>query len=249
VKDSGKNVQPLIPPDEVSGDNTGSRSDRILASETDTIVDRGKRFVVTYDGDQMRVGNLVPELREDAARLLQGQNISDSVLREELSLHSVDLRGGDDERRAVLLSPVGTLIEEDRPVLKWKPVEGASSYVVDIVDDGFRPVAQSPHLGSTEWRVTENLKRDATYQWQVTTFKDKERIEGQINPVGWYKIISEKKLDELKRARKKYSSHLELGIYYLREGFLVEAEKEFKALRSKNPNSKLVNQIYRSDRK
>jgi hypothetical protein len=77
--------------------------------------------------------------------------------------------------------------------------------------------------------------------WQVTQYKDNERIGDPINPVGKYKVISEKKLNELQRARKKYTSHLELGIYYLREGFLDEAEKEFQALRLRNPNSKLVN--------
>ncbi len=211
---------------------------------TEVIYDTGKRYVVSYYDDRISVSNLAPELRLDAAKVMKGQTIADTALLEELAQPEMDVRGGDDDKKKiVLVSPVGTVIVEDRPVLKWRPIEDASSYVVDIVDETFSPVAQSPQLEGTQWAVKESLKRDTVYMWQVTAYRDGERIEGRLNQIGKFKVVSEGKLIEVGRARRRYTSHFELGVYYLREGLLDEAEREFRRVLARNPSSKLVERI------
>jgi len=175
---------------------------------------------------------------------MKGRTIADTALLEELAQPEMDVRGGDDDKKKiVLVSPVGTVIVEDRPVLKWRPIEDASSYVVDIVDETFSPVAQSPQLEGTQWAVKESLKRDTVYMWQITAYRDGERIEGRLNQIGKFKVVSEGKLIDVGRARRRYTSHFELGVYYLREGLLDEAEREFRRVLARNPSSKLVERI------
>ncbi len=216
------------------------------SNRAEIIYDNGKQFIVTSEGARIRIGNLARELHEDAVKVLQGQSIVNPALLEELAQLDANVRGGNEKNKASLLSPVGTLIVEDRPVLKWKGIEGATGYVVDIVDEKFNPITQSPHLESTEWKVEVGLKRDAVYLWQVTVFKDKERIDDRLNQVGKFKIVSEKKVDEVRRARKKYGSRLELGVYYLREGFIEEVERECKDVLLKKTGSRFTEKMCES---
>jgi hypothetical protein len=215
----------------------------VTSDKTEIIYDNGKRFIISYEGASIRIGNLAPELREDAAKVLQGRSIVDPAFLEDVTQPDANVRGTGEKNKVHLLSPLGTLIVEDRPVLKWKPAEGANGYVVDIVDERFNPIAQSPRLESTEWQVDESLKRDAIYQWQVTAFKGEERIDDRLNQVGKFKVVSERKVDELRRARKKYTTSFELLIFYLREGFIEEAVKELQEIRARNPDSRLVDKI------
>lgn len=212
---------------------------------TETIFDGHKQYVIAYEGDQVRIDSLTTKLQKDVVKLLKGQVIGDPRLLQQLASANLSLRGAN-KSKIVLLNPVGTVIEEERPVLRWGPIEGATSYLVDLTDETLRPVAQSPHVESTEWTVTDNLKRGAVYLWQVTGFKNGERIDNQLNPMGRFMVASEKKAREIEEARKQYTDHLELGVYYLKEGLLDQAQEELSQLRLRNPDSKIVNKMWRN---
>ena len=211
----------------------------------DIIYDQGKLFAVSYQDDRILLSNLAPELRADAGKALQGEPITNPSMSELLSTPDPGARSSNNrEGRINLTSPVGTLLIEARPVFRWKPIEGATSYVVDIVDEAFNPVAQSARLESTEWTIRQDLKRGAIYSWQVTAFKNEEKIDSKTNSIAKFMVISEKRLNKVRAARQKYRSHLEIGIYYLREGLLDEAENEFRELLTRNPESKLIAKLY-----
>lgn len=132
-----------------------------------------------------------------------------------------------------LLSPVGKVVLEQRLTFDWQPLAGANSYVVTIADEKLDEVATSGQLTKTQWRIPAGLKQGATYTWQVTAFKDSQRITSPVMPApqAKFRIVDREQRDELiriKRAMPNY--HLGLGVLYTQAGLLEDAEREFEAL-------------------
>jgi hypothetical protein len=132
-----------------------------------------------------------------------------------------------------LLSPVGKVVLEQRPTFDWQPLAGANSYIVTIADDQLSEVATSGPLTNTQWSIPIGLKQGATYSWQVTAFKDGQRITSPVMPAPQAKFRTvdrgqREELNRMKRAMPNY--HLGLGVLYTQAGLLNEAEREFEAL-------------------
>jgi hypothetical protein len=139
-----------------------------------------------------------------------------------------------------LSSPLGTLVEDDRPTLRWQALPGADGYSVAVFDSDFRAVDRSPRLRGTEWRVPQPLARGATYSWQVTATKDGKEVlaPDAASAEARFRVLSVAEAEGLAQARREYAgSHLVLGILYARAGLLDDAERELRALVRANPDS------------
>jgi hypothetical protein len=214
----------------------------------DAIIDRGRKYGLDERGNTRGLGYLPEDIREDMADVLRGKPINRASALDDLADTVTYLRGNIEGKRDIsLIEPVGTLIIQDRPLLKWKVLKDATSYVVDIVDESFNPIAQSRNLSSPEWAVDVTLERDAVYLWQVSAFRNEERIEFDRNRIGKFRVISVEKLNQVEIARKRYSSHLALAVFYVKAGLLDDARSELKKLISRNPQSKLLKRIYRRE--
>lgn len=145
-----------------------------------------------------------------------------------------------------LIEPVRTATLSDHPTFRWAQLEGATSYVVEIYDENFDPVASSPRLSEPKWHAPQALKRGASYYWQVKAIKEgKESISPQpLAPQAKFRIVDEGKAKELELARHSYeSSHLLLGLIYAEAGLLDEAGAEFRALQKANPDSAIPGRL------
>ncbi|MCI0390420.1 MAG: zf-HC2 domain-containing protein [Acidobacteria bacterium] len=162
------------------------------------------------------------------------------------------LMGGSEKSAAfALLSPVGTLVGNERPVFRWRPLSGAISYRVAIYDADFNEVAVSGPLTGTWWRITRRLERGVAYSWQVNATRDGQEFASPMPPTPKpkFKVLDQAQADELDRARKNYAgSHLTLGILYVRAGLLDSAESEFQTLLDANPESQVAQQLLRNVR-
>lgn len=139
-----------------------------------------------------------------------------------------------------LLSPVGKVLQSSKPTFRWRPLAGASSYVVTVVDNQLNEVATSEPLTSTEWSAPVQLKRGSIYSWQVTALKDGEQIASPVMPApqAKFQILNQASNEELKRVKRAFPNyHLGLGILYARAGLLDEAEREFQAELKASPRS------------
>jgi predicted anti-sigma-YlaC factor YlaD len=139
-----------------------------------------------------------------------------------------------------LISPVGIIVETERPTLRWRSLSGATVYTVTIYDSNFNLVAKSPELRGTEWTVPRPVERGRIYSWQVSALKDGQEVKSPTPPApeAKFKTLEKSRADELERAKKEYTkSHLTLGVLYSEAGLLEEAEREFKALVAANPKS------------
>jgi len=137
-----------------------------------------------------------------------------------------------DQDRFDLVSPLGTVIRSTRPTFRWKTLSGATSYSVAILDSQLNLVEQSNPTKETNWTPLHHLKRNVVYLWQVTALKNGREIQAPAAPAkeARFKVLSGEKTTALARvATELAGSHLKLGIIYVQEGLLDDAEQEFRA--------------------
>ena len=149
-----------------------------------------------------------------------------------------------------LIDPVGTVTRHKRPTLRWRPLEGATSYTVAILDGSYNVVTTSPPLVTTSWTPTLELDRGRVYSWQVTSLKDgKQHLSPEApEPEARFKVLDKATVDELISLEKTGNSHLVRGTMYARAGLLDDAEKELRALLAANPSSQIARELLQSVR-
>jgi hypothetical protein len=148
-----------------------------------------------------------------------------------------------------LISPISKVIRDNRPTFRWQPLKGADSYVVTVADARLDQVLTSEPLSATVWKMQQPLKYGDTYTWQVTAYRDGEKITSPVLPAAEakFKVLPDDKVRALRRAEKAYAgSHLTLAVLYLRAGLFDEAERELKALARSNPQSPTAKSLLRS---
>jgi hypothetical protein len=169
------------------------------------------------------------------------QNITEALLTgspkrsEDLS----ELMGGSDKGRpGALLYPRRIVITEDRPTFKWAPTEGASAYQIRVSDPDGKLIADSGQLptDTTQWKPSARLQRGVIYSWGVSALVNGVPVAAETN----FKLLGGEKLGELATLKNHYQSHLALGIFYIREGVLIEARRELELLVKDNPNSPIA---------
>ena len=207
--------------------------------------DRGRRYGLDRTGNLVGLTDLPPALQRTVQRALN-TGVVTARLPDELKSPVVKPRGISAENKVTLLSPTKTVITTERPLMQWKPVTGATSYVVTIVDPAFNLIAKSPVIKETKWQVEQPLKPDTTYLWQVTAFRNEEEIESEQHVVARFRVAAPNVIAQLKRYRESYSSHLVMGLLHAKEGMLEEAEREFQLLLMANPNSRSLKKLLRS---
>lgn len=151
-----------------------------------------------------------------------------------------------------LVGPVGKVVREDRPVLRWHPLAGAVSYKAAVVNSNFQVVAESSPTHTTEWFSPVALPRGQTYYWQVTaTLADGSETTSPRSPApqAKFRVLEQAAEDELRRLEESApESHLARGVLYAQAGLVEEAAAEFRKLVNLNPRSPVARQLLRSVR-
>jgi Putative zinc-finger len=212
--------------------------------------DAGDRITVDKHGNIAGLDALAPSLRSVVSQALRTERVEPSHDLSELSGKAGILLGDQDKSPAlVLLSPVGKVLRADRPRFRWRPLAGASSYTVNILDSDFNVLETSPPLTVTSWSPSSSLARGKVLSWQVTAVKDGQTLIFPTAPAPEvrFKILETEKARELMRAEGiKPRSHLALGVLYARAGLLDDAERELRALAAANPQSATARKLLRS---
>jgi anti-sigma factor RsiW len=136
--------------------------------------------------------------------------------------------------------PVGTVVETDRPLFRWSPLIGATSYAVTIFNSATKQAISSSPLSGTEWTPPEPLERGGIYAWEVTATKDGKEFTAPVppHPQAKFKVLELARVRELNLAKEAHrDSRLIMGILYAQSGLLEEAERELEALIDANPDS------------
>ncbi len=153
------------------------------------------------------------------------------------------LSGAESGSASGLHYPRRVVITEDRPTFRWAPIAGASGYRVRVNDPNGNQIANSGQLPSdiTQWKSAARLRRGSIYSWSVSASVNGEEATARVS----FKLLGGEKLGELAMLKDQYQSHLALGLFYIREGVLIEARREMELLVRDNPNSPVAAKLLR----
>lgn len=184
-----------------------------------------------------------------ARAVLAGETLGKPNVLDNLSSPPIKLLGTPGEDGFQLIGPLGRVVTEQRPNLKWQELKGATSYVVSVFDNNFNRVAESPLLPKPAWTLAVPLQRGQSYSWEVTAVKDGKEITAPVAPAprAQFRVLEADKLNTLTRLKQQRpASHLALGLTYARFGLVPEAESEFRQLVRQNPDSALAKKLLRT---
>lgn len=212
--------------------------------------DANGQITVDEKGNVKGLENLSPAMQKAVRQSLQTGKVSVSNAADSLGGSGGVLMGGGNAADGIpfaLASPIGKVIRENQPILRWKPLKDATGYSVTIVDDKFRVVAESGKINPTEWKPSKTLPRGANYSWQVTATKpDGTETVSPSSPApqARFRVVEQTMIDEINRLEKSRTrSHLALGVLYANAGLKQEARREFEILVKENPKSALARKL------
>ncbi len=209
--------------------------------------DGNGRIILDRAGNLAGLENLPPAVQQLAKAALTSERIENPQEIKDLSGQAIILMGRASNGVAFgLMSPVGTVVTADRPMLRWQALVGASGYRVSVFDADFNEVASSPLLTATSWTINKSLARGRIYSWQVTASKDGAEIKSPAPPapIAQFKVLEKSRADEIAAAKRNHANaHLPLGLLYARAGLLDDAERELQALLRNNPNSAVARKL------
>ena len=133
---------------------------------------------------------------------------------------------------------MGTAVMTDRPTFRWKPVAGASRYVVAIFDENFNQVAASPAITAAEWQLDQPLPRGRVYNWQVSATVGGKTVHSPVPPApeARFQVAPPEAVAQIESARREHpANHLLLAALYARAGALDDAAAELDGLAATDP--------------
>jgi len=223
-----------------------------LRSESSTRVvleDAGGQILLDEQGALTGPGPLAAREQALVKRALLTARVETPSLIAELIGEEGSLRGGGQGAPFGLLSPLATVVLDDRPTFRWQLLSGARDYTVSVYDARLNAVVESPPLEASEWRSTRSLERGGIYTWQVAAEGEGKRFVSPALPAppARFKVAGREEIEALSRAERAVPrSHLLLGILYARAGALDEADRELQALADANPRSAVARRLQQS---
>ena len=212
--------------------------------------DGGQQITIDERGHSTGLESLPPDLRTTVENVLARRKFNRSPALGNLSENTGRLRSGSDVQETIVpLTPDGVVIETDQPTFRWRPLEGASDYVVTVHDSNFRPVESSGPLAATEWCTTRPLPRGVTYSWQIRAVVNGKTVISPKPPApeARFRVLDQKAFAAIQNARRTQgNAHLALGVLFWKHGLMDQAERELEALVRANPNSSAATELLRS---
>ena len=223
-----------------------------LALPIVTINDAQGPVTLRSDHSVTGLDQISSDTRKEVAEVLLTQRFETPPVLKYLRDQDSTLRSREKSKEAFrLLSPKRQVLIEDRPVLRWEALSGASAYRVSILDLDGHEVAKSSVLSgtTTQWRPAKSLARGQLFSWIVVAkIGDIDVASPSASaPEVRFAILSVKDLQELNKLKTE-GSHLALGVFYANAGLINEAESSFQKLVEKNPQSTLPAKFLRSVR-
>jgi hypothetical protein len=151
-----------------------------------------------------------------------------------------------------LTSPYNTLIRTNRPTFTWSPKKPYDNYIVNLYSS--EGLVWSSKVNENYLKFPENekgLEPGETYFWNV---EGEDLLDNKKSPNYKFSVLSFEKskevLDQEKLIRQTFdndadsaSLHSFLGAYYMNQGLLEDAIREFEIISGMNPDSPLPHEI------
>lgn len=212
--------------------------------------DGGRQITLDANGQSTGLESLPADLRKTVENVLASRkfNLPPSLFN--LSESAGTLRGSvDTEDTIEQLAPVRVVVETNRPVFRWRALEGASEYIVTVHDAKLRLVENSGPVTGTEWSIPKALERGRIYSWQIRAIVAGKTVISPKPPVPdtLFKVLDKNAHEAIELAKRvQGNSHLTMAVLYWKHGLLEAAEREAQALVRTNPGSTFAADLLRS---
>ena len=208
---------------------------------------------VRRDGSVTTNAPLPEALRERVARAVRDRQVAFPDLADvRPRAGSALMSASPDGAQLRLISPIGEIVENARPELKWSAFEGATTYRV-IVADVASGAEQQVEVAGLSWTPPAALADGGVYEWEVyAVASEAELAKAPLppQPQARFRIITSEAREELGQVRAEFAgSPLLLGIAAADAGLLREAEAHFAQLVAEQPKSELARDLLESVRK
>ena len=139
-----------------------------------------------------------------------------------------------------VVAPVATGTISDTPMFEWRPVAGASGYVVTVADERTNVVLRSAIVTTTTWTAATRLPRGVIYVWQVAARRGGETLTAPAAPAppARFRVVDAEDAYALRRAERDHpASHLLLGILAMNAGIRDEAIRQLERVSPEDPHA------------
>lgn len=215
--------------------------------------DAAGQVILNQRGQLEGLQELPPDLKESIERVLATRQLRASPALTGWQTGAGNLRSELEKQSTFApLYPTDVVIETDRPTFRWRALDSARHYIVNIYDAKLRHVASSGPITGTEWTTPNSLERGVTYSWQISSWTDGKTVVSPKPPLpeARFRILDQRVVAALSKLKGSAgSSHLAMGVFYWKHGLIEEAKREFEALAKANPNSTAVAELLASIRR
>lgn len=212
--------------------------------------DGGRQITLDANGHSSGLEALPSDLRRTIENVLVSRKFNLPPALFNLSESAGSLRGDvETEDTIAQLAPVRVVVESDRPVFRWRALEGATEYVVTVHDAKLRLVENSGPVTGTEWSIPKALERGRIYSWQIRAIVAGKTVISPKPPVPdtLFKVLDQKSHEAIELAKRvQGNSHLTMAVLYWKHGLIEAAEREAQALVRTNPGSTFAADLLRS---
>ena len=212
--------------------------------------DGGRQITLDQDGRSTGLESLPSDLRATIENVLATRKLGLPPALFSLSAGAGKLRGNVETQDTIgLLTPVGVVVESDRPSFHWRALEGATEYIVTVHDSKLRLVENSGPVAGTEWSISKVLERGRVYSWQIRAVVNGVTVISPQPPApdAQFKVLNKRAFEAIQTAKRvQGNSHLTMTVLYWKHGLIEAAEREAQALARTNPGSAFAAELLRS---
>ncbi len=209
-----------------------------------TLADRAGPIVLTSDGEVSGLAGVSQNVRRRVAETLADGRLPASPEMEALG----GVAGGLAAAGLEPLAPVGVLVSDERPLLRWRREEAAPArVVVEILDASGVVLTESPNLSSSEWRPPRAVPRGRTLLWRLR-YRDRDGAWAVVPeaPFGGVRFAVLRTEELAWREREVEASHdswLVEAVLSVQLGVLGEARTALLELARLNPGEPLIGRM------
>ncbi len=232
---------------------TSARSEASLLFSNSSLVTLGENSAMTVSGKTVSAtesGTSLKKVSSAAMLDLTALTSKRDTRRDEGIL--AGLRSSDTEQYIEPDSPYNTIIKTDRPAFSWIPVKEYDSYIVNLYNSQGLVWSRKTKGTSLEWPDNEKgLEFGETYFWNV---EGEKMIETNKSSNRKFSVLPRERSREVEEQEsairnslrdepESSSLHSVLGAFYINQGLLQDAIREFQIICEINTDAPLPHEI------